>query len=105
MDENNYESYKYYKDLFTRELRKANVSYNMATNIHENTEKINRTLKNTASKFISLDNELRILKSNKIKKYQITRMVNNNRSWEEYKALRNHYKVKINNAKNQDDKR
>ena len=54
MDENNYESFKYYKDLFTRELRKANISYNMMTNIHENAEKINRTLKNTTSKFISL---------------------------------------------------
>lgn len=45
-------------------------------------------------------NELKSLEAKKIRQYQITKVLNSKSEWAKYKIIRNKYKNKINNAKN-----
>lgn len=106
------EIFKYNKDMYTREILMCDCTYNNESDIHENAEKIETILKSTTKKFVNkkflrmhnntnrwFNNELRTLKSEKVNKYLIAKLVNTRECWDQYKNARNRYKVKMNNAK------
>lgn len=112
IDNKEVESFKYNKETFNTELSK-NMAYNENKNINENVILFDNGFKETIKTFTNkkiiqeknnvnrwFNNEVRLMKKDKIIKYQTAKLKNTNQAWTNYKTKRNIYKVKIENEKN-----
>lgn len=89
------------------------IRYDSEVDVHSNVKRLensieNIIIKNTFKKTIKERNminkwfnaDLRMLKLQKVHKYQLARFTNTRECWNEYRNARNKYKVKIQNEKN-----
>lgn len=89
------------------------MAYNENKNINENVILFDNGFKETIKTFTNkkiiqeknnvnrwFNNEVRLMKKDKIIKYQTAKLKNTNQAWTNYKTKRNIYKVKIENEKN-----
>lgn len=105
------ELFKYNKYQYNREIQniqQISESNDLDYNVYFFDECLENAIKRLTTKKIIKENfkckwfndEIRHWKREKINKYQIARIANTTEAWANYKALRNFYKVKVENEKN-----
>lgn len=106
------ERFRYNKIAFSREINSI-IKFEENKELNENVFHFDKCFETTIQKFTKnikikaqsntkgwYNREISAMKNEKIRKYQIAKYINTPEAWANYKSIRNLYKVKIENQKN-----
>lgn len=103
--------FKYNKTRFSNEIRSF-LQYDEQSDFNDNVYNFDNVFENTVQRFCFktkinknrnnkwFNNDLKMLKREKVFKYQFAMFENTDEAWNNYKIIRNTYKVKLENEKN-----